>query len=380
MFPRLTNGRRRTLAAAAVAVAAVGSAAGCSGVATDGASEGEGETFTFTLSTGAQEGTPNAAVQDWYLDAVEEATDGRVSFERTTTESLCAAPEVVECVRDGRAQIGVTVPDYTPQYFPSTSMVSIPFLTTNSQASMETLYRLHLEEGPAKAVMDQNGLHHVGTWPVGRILIGTDEQISTPEDLDGLSMRASGPIVQQLLTDSGASIQAVTASESYEAVQRGVLEAVGGTIDFPVNYGLMELLPYWSDPGIGQYSTFGMWFSQDAYDSLPEDLRATVDEVTEELNTGAGIEAFNDQAADQCQQMLDAPTVEDLTMWDESVTEAWEQESLESSKEAWVELASSQGLDDAQAVLDEYVAGYTDLEDTAYDDAILACVDEFASQ
>jgi TRAP-type C4-dicarboxylate transport system substrate-binding protein len=383
MFPQHNaRSRRRSTIAATSLAAALFALTGCSGVVDEGSSsEGAtGETFEFTLSTAAQPGTPNAAVQDWYLDRIEQETDGRISFERTAPEALCKAAEVVECIRSGRAQIGVTVPDYTPQYFPSTSMVSIPFLSQNSAAITESLYDIHEDYQPAKEVMEQNGLHHVATWPVGRMLLGSPTPLTAKGDLAGLSMRASGPIVQKVLSGSGVNIQAITAPETYEAVQRGVINSIGGAIDFPVNYKIMELLPYWTDPGIGQYSTFGMWFSAEAYDSLPDDLKQTVDDVTEELNRGEGIEAFNTQAAEQCQQMLDAPTVKDFTAWEESATDEWSSEVEDSTQQQWVELAQQQGLDDAQGVLDEYLSGLDEYKDLEYTDATLDCEAQFAAR
>lgn len=377
-----SHSRRRSAIAATSLAAALFALTGCSGVVNEGSSGGgdTGETFEFTLSTAAQPGTPNAAVQDWYLDRIEKETAGRITFERTAPEALCKAAEVVECVRSGRAQIGVTVPDYTPQYFPSTSMVSIPFLSQNSAAITQSLYDIHQDYQPAKDVMEKNGLHHVATWPVGRLLLGSPTPLTNKGDLSGLSMRASGPIVQKVLSGTGVNIQAITAPETYEAVQRGVINSIGGAIDFPVNYKIMELLPYWTDPGIGQYSTFGMWFSAESYDSLPNDLKQTVDEVTEALNTGEGIDAFNTQAAEQCEQMLNAPTVKDFTAWEESATNEWASEVKDSTQQQWVELAKQQGLNDAQGVLDEYLSGLDKYKDLKYIDATLDCEAQFAAR
>ncbi|UOR00548.1 TRAP transporter substrate-binding protein DctP [Leucobacter allii] len=372
---------RRAVAATGLLAAAV-LLAGCSGLANSGSSGGAaaGDAVTFTLATGAQADTPNAAVQDWFMDRVEAVTDGRITFERTATEALCKAAEVADCVRDGRAQIGVTVPDYTPQYFPSTSMVSIPFLSQNAQAAMQSIYDLHTDYEPAQAIMERNGLHHVATWPVGRLLLGAHDPIENVGQFQGAQIRVSGPIIQQAIGEQGGNIVAITAPETYEAVERGVVSSVGGAIDFPVNYKLMELLPAWTDPGIGQYSTFGMWVNAEAYAALPDDLRAQFDEVTEELNSGAGIAAFNDVAAGQCQQMLDSSGVDSLSAWSEADTRAWKDALGEGGQEMWIELATEQGLDDASGVLDAYISGLERYADAEYDDATSACVTSFAGR
>ncbi|SJM71387.1 TRAP transporter substrate-binding protein [Gulosibacter sp. 10] len=369
----------RRLQKAALAIGAV-SALLLSGCAEGGGGGGNGSEFHFTLATSAAEGTPNAAVQDWYLDRIEEASEGRITFERTTNEALCVAEEIVECIRDGRADIGVTIPDYTPQYFPTVSVVGIPFLNQNSQAVTAALYDLHTTNEAALASLDSAGLHYVSAWPVGRFLIGTPDETTSVADLAGLQARASGPVIQEVLAAAGMNINAITASETYEAVERGVITTVGAPLDFPVNYGLMELIPHWADPGVGQYSTFGMWFSQSAYESLPDDLKQVVDDVTAEFNGGAAIDVFNETAVSQCDDMLGASTVESLTAWDESATEEWREQVGDSAEAEWQEIAESYGLEDAAGFLDAYKDAYAEHEGAEYSDTTSNCVEQFADR
>ncbi|WP_417218724.1 TRAP transporter substrate-binding protein DctP [Arthrobacter sp.] len=361
-----------TIAALTLALSA------CGGVVND-ASAG-GETTTLTVATAAAIGTPNAAVQDWYLDRVEEKSEGTIKFDRTAPESLCKAAEVVECVRDGRADLGVTVPDYTPQYFATLSVSGIPFVGQNSQAITQALYDIHTEYEPAVTALEGHGLHYVSAWPVGRFLFGSKQPIDNVEDIAGLQTRASGPVIQEMLTKAGANIAAITASETYEAAERGVVTTVGGAMDFAVNYKLMELLPYWSDPGIGQYSTFGMWFSKEAYDGLDDKAKAVVDEVTEELNAGAGVQAFNEVAAGQCEQLAAASTVKTVEQWDPKATQDWQERIGNDAEAAWLKVANGFNLENPEALLQEYKTGLENHADAQYEDATANCVANFTKK
>lgn len=378
-----TTSTPRPRFAAALAIGAVAALAltACSGGGAEAGGDGGGggESVTLTYLTAATDGSPSADVANWYLDRIEEASDGRITFDRTVTDSICKSQEIVDCLRDGRGDIGVTIPDYTPQYFPTLSVVGIPFMNQNAQAVTAALYDLHTSDEQALASLEDNGLHYVSNWPVGRFLLGTPDPITDVSGINGLQARASGPVIQQVLTDAGMSINAITAAETYEAVERGVIDAVGAGIDFPVNWGLMELIPHWSDPGIGQYSTFGMWFSADAFEGLPDDLKTIVDEVTAELNGGAAMEAFNATAQGQCQAMIDAPTVETYTMWEDSAIDEWKAKVGSSGEETWTEVASGYGLEDPASYLDAYKAAYAEHEDAEYHDATLDCPAEFAA-
>src|SRR5690625_3548998 len=83
------------------------------------------DNFYFTVANGALEGTQHAMIAEEYYDAVEEARDGRIEFERSSFEATCNMDEVADCVRDGRADIGITVTDYTPHLLPTLSVMSI---------------------------------------------------------------------------------------------------------------------------------------------------------------------------------------------------------------------------------------------------------------
>ena len=154
------------------------------------------DNFYFTVANGALDGTQHSLVAEEYYDAVEEATDGRIEFERTSFEAVCGMAEVADCVRNGRADIGLTITDYTPHLLPTMSVMSISFLNNDIQAAVEGLYDVHTNYEPARAQLEQSNLEYIGAWPVGVLLIGAKEPIDEYEDLRGLSARAAGPVTQ----------------------------------------------------------------------------------------------------------------------------------------------------------------------------------------
>lgn len=312
---------------------------------------------------------------------VEEASDGRIQFDRTDFETICPLNEVVECLRDGRADIGATVTDYTPQVLPTLTVVGIPFMNTDILATTAALYDTHMEYAPAVEALEQNNLQYVATWPVGSMFIGSNEPVESMDDLDGLSVRASGQATQMTIEAAGASITAVTAPETYEALQRGVINSVAAALDFTVNYGVAEQLAYWAEPGWGQYNSYGMWWSRSAYDSLPEDLQTVVDEVIEELNYGEATAAYNEQVQEVCKGMLESPDVEDFSGWSEEATEEWRDAVIDDAESLWLDLVDDYGLENGQEYLDEYRAAYDSHAsgDNPLDGAV-DCVDQWQEQ
>src|SRR5699024_7912749 len=175
------------------------------------------DNFYFTVANGALEGTQHAMIAEESHDAVEERSDERIALERSSFRASCNMDEVADCVRDGRADIGITVTDYTPHLLPTLSVMSISFLNNDIQASVEALYDLHTNYEPAMAQLEQNNLEYIGAWPVGALLIGADRPIDDYESLQGLKARAAGPVTQRTLEAAGVNVNAITAAETYES-------------------------------------------------------------------------------------------------------------------------------------------------------------------
>jgi len=369
---------RLTKVAAIAATGALGLTACGDGVVEGG---GADETFEFTLANGALEGTQHHVVAEEYMDAVEEASDGAITFERTSFEALCDMNEVADCVRDGRADLGITVTDYTPHLLPTLSVMSITFLNNDIQASVEALYDLHTNYEPAKEQLESANLEYISTWPVGALLIGSEEPVENIDDVAGLSARAAGPVTQRSLEAADVNVNAITAAETYESLQRGVIDSVAASLDFGVNYKVTEQLPYWVDPGLGQYTAYGMWWNKDSYDSLTPELQETVDEVTREFNEGRTIDIANGELENICQGMLDSPDVEDFSSWDEAETQEWIDLAGEDAESAWLEIMDDYNFDDAEAYLDEYKNTYESFaSDDNPVDAGIACASEWQEQ
>ena len=362
-------------------IAAIGAAAALTLTACEeGIVEGA-DNFYFTVANGALDGTQHAVVAEEYYDAVEEASDGRIEFERTSFEAVCGMAEVADCVRDGRAAIGLTVTDYTPHLLPTLSVMSISFLNNDIQASVEALYDLHINYEPARAQLEQSNLEYIGAWPVGVLLLGAKEPIDEYEDLRGLSARAAGPVTQRTLETAGVNVNAITAAESYESLQRGVIDSVAASLDFGVNYAVTEQLPYWADPGVGQYTAYGMWWNKDSYDSLTPELQEIVDDVTQEFNEGRIIEISNGELENICQGMLDSSDVENFESWPEEETQKWIDEAGEQAEEAWLQIMDDYNFNDADAYLEEYIAAYERHEsDDNPLDAGIACANQWQEQ
>lgn len=339
-----------------------------------------GESVTLDMVTMVQPNVPNAPVQNWFLDEIEARSDGRITVNRTEPDSLCKPAEIAECVRDGRADIGISISDYTPQLFPTMSIATIPFMAENSQAFMQAIHKANMENEDAQAAWDRSGVHLVAAWSPGGAIVGANEEIDSIKDLDGLRMRVTGAYLQQAVEMAGANVVALTASETYEGVERGLADAVSWTMDGPVDYKLMEQLKNWSVTGAGVYTTFAIWMNQDTFDKMPDDLKEVVQEVQEELiNGGEGMKAFNGATEAQCDALYEFEGMETFTAWDEAATTEWKELVQQDLIDKWLVQAETDGLENPEKFLEDYRSAYDEAADQPdiVDEPLVKCVERF---
>ncbi|MDI2099469.1 TRAP transporter substrate-binding protein [Ruicaihuangia caeni] len=378
----VTHFKRRAASAIAIASGAALALAACapSGDSGDAATD-ESKPVTLSVASFLIDGTPNADMVHWWMDYVEEESGGSITFDYFANESLCPGAEIVQCVSDGRADLGVTVPSYTPDKFPLQNLSALPFMTDDNAAMMRAFYTLGQESEPFADESARIGLKALGYWPAGASLFGSKTPLESIEDLEGIRIRAVGDGLLSAMEAVGASPVALTAGEMYEGVERGVIDAVANNIDAPISYKLTEVLDHWTDTGYGHYITIGLWISQSVYDSLSAEQQAVIDDAEEKLNTGTGIEAFAKTAATQCDYMIEQENVS-LVRWADADIAEFKKVTGTKAKDTWVKAAEAAGVAEAAEVLERYeelLAEYGSDEDSRV--APLAdCAERFANE
>ncbi|QPE05593.1 TRAP transporter substrate-binding protein DctP [Microbacterium schleiferi] len=355
---------------------------GCaSGPGSDASGDSSEPDVTLTVASFLLDGTPNADMVHWFLDTVEEESDGSITFDYFAAESLCPSSEIVQCVVDGRADMGVVPAAYTPDKFPLQNLSALPFMTDDNAAMTRAFYELNKGNEEFNAESSRLGLTNLAYWPAGASLFGTKVPLESTEDFEGMRVRAVGDGLLAAMEAVGASPIALTAGEMYEGVERGVIDGLANNMDAPIAYKLTEVLDYWTDTGYGHYITIGMWISQAAYDRMSPAQQEIFDSAVERLNTGEGIAAFAATAATQCDYMLDQPNVE-LTRWSDEEIDSFKAMTGDTAEQMWIETAKSAGIEDPEAVLEEY-RGYLDefgADDTTRVAPLADCAERFANR
>jgi len=292
-------------------------------------------------------------VQGW-AEALEQASDGRLTIVSYPGQTLLAAPEIYDGVVTGIADIGLSVFAYTRGRFPLLEVFELPGVTYKnstvaSQVAWETIKALKPEE-----VQDTELLMVLATGP-GDLF--TKEPVRTLEDVQGMEIRATG-LSAKTLAALGAIPVAMPQSEAYEALSRGLVKG---------NLSPLEVLQGWRHAEVTDYLTmtpflyntlFFVTMNKQAWEALPADLQTIMRDVSERffVDVARGLWDVQNKAA--LEYAVDETGQEVITLSDEEVTR-WKQLVLPIQEDFVTEvtakgLPGQQALDMVNALSEEY--------------------------
>jgi len=224
----------------------------------------------------AQANVPRLVLDVW-ADKVEADSAGRIKIDRFPSMQLGGVPpELMDQAVDGVADIIWTVVGYTPGRFPRTEVFELPFMVEDARAASYAYWKMfeeHMQD-------DFKGVHILGTWVHGPGLFHTADPVEVPGDLAGMKIRGGSRLVNQLLELSGATPVGMPVPAVSEGLSKGVID--GTTIPWEVTTALRvpELVENHTEfEGPALYNlTFVLAMNGGAYDALPDDLKAVIDQ------------------------------------------------------------------------------------------------------
>jgi TRAP-type C4-dicarboxylate transport system substrate-binding protein len=320
----------------------LGAAALALGVTTGGATAQE-VTLRLHQFLPAQANVP-VHVLDVWADGIEEASGGRIEIQRFPAMQLGGAPpQLIDQAIDGTVDIIWTVAGYTPGRFPRAEVFELPFMMAESNAEAASRAYWQLAE---ETMMDTDfaDFHVLGLWVHGPGVIHSSEPIESVSDLNGVKLRAPTRTTNMMFSALGATPIGMPVPAIPEALSQGVIDAT--VIPWEVTGAIRssELVENHTEFGDESLYTTSFIFAmnQAAYDGMPADLQAIIDEAS-----GLEFSAF----AGRTMQEYDAPSrelAEDrgnniITLSPEQVDE-W-RAAAEPTIDTWIAEMDEAGMD-----------------------------------
>lgn len=320
---------------------------------------------TYSSPTSDQSRT----AQRW-AEEVQELTDGGVRVQFHYSESLIGADESVQGTLDGRADLAQVGSIYAASDLSMFTVIELPFETGNPEVQMKAIERLYAENETYRDDFDRQGVRLLFPLPLGINLIGLKQPAARPADLAGRSIR-SGGLTSQALLAVDANPVAMTATDIYESMERGVISGYTALAlaNLPT-FGLSTTTPYLVDPGIGTYSSSIVVINSELFESMPAEYQEAISAASRN-GIANGLQEMDALGNDACADLRSSGAR--LSSLPPAEVQAWKERA--GIAERWVQRYTERGYD-AAAVLSEYrriIAEETTR--STYADPFIACLE-----
>ena len=220
------------------------------------------------------------ALADWCAEA-GKATEGRIKC-NLLPKSVAPAPATFDAVRDGLADLSLTVHGYTPGRFTMSKLAEMPFLGDSAIATSVAYQRIY-EKHLAK-FDEHKGVKVITVFTHGPgIIYNTKKPVTTLADLQGLKFRVGGGVVNDIGKALGVNMTLKPAPESYELLSSGVVDGTWFPDESIVSFRLDKVIKYRTAVPGGLYNTsFVMMMNEATWNKLSKADQEAVNKLSGE--------------------------------------------------------------------------------------------------
>ena len=291
---------------------------------------------------------PKYALKPWG-EELEKASDGRIKIQHFDAMALGGRPpELMQQAQDGAVDIIMTVVGYTPGRFPRTEVFELPFIMTDPVATSLAFQQMVEEDFQQNEYSD---LKVLGAWVHGPGVIHTESGVYKLEDMAGQKVRGPSRVINNLLTELGATPVGMPLPSIPEGLSKGVINGTVIPWEVTPSIKLTELVQkhteFAGDEAL-YTQTIVMVMNKAKYESLPDDLRAILD-----AESGAKLSEFASQIMfdyDKPGRDIAVANGNEITVLDEAEVARWK-EAAAPVIEQWVEEMDAKGID-GQGLID----------------------------
>lgn len=297
--------------------------AACGGGKTDKNESGSGDAYNFDFSHFFP---PTHFMEDEIQElsaGLEKATDGRIKITSYPGASLAAPDGHFDAAATGAVDLALSVHGYTPNQFPLTSVMELPFMATTAVEGSKNLWKIYNE-------FDEFGDEYAGTEPLW--LYTTDpgqlytvgKQVKSVEDLKGMRIRSPSPETSEWLAALGATPVSMPMNENFEALERGVVDGTIAPWEAVKTWGLEEVIDY-ATVGNFYSTTMFVVMNETIWNELSEEDQAAIKDATGEkmaIKTGEAFDAFGQMAIEDAKEKgveIYELTEQELAEWSEYI-------------------------------------------------------------
>jgi len=213
-----------------------------------------------------------------FAKEIEKRTNGKVQITVFPGGTLTKAPMVYDGVVKGISDLGNSCFAYTRGRFPVMEVVDLPMGYASGKVATRVANDFAASVNP-KELQDVKVLYIHAHGPG---LLHTKKPVRTLEDLKGMKIRATGLSAKVVEALGGVPV-AMPQGDTYESLQKGVVEGTFGPIEVLKGWKQGEVIKYTTDcSGVGYTTAMFVVMNLNKWNALPDDVKKIIEETAGE--------------------------------------------------------------------------------------------------
>jgi TRAP-type C4-dicarboxylate transport system substrate-binding protein len=211
-----------------------------------------------------------------WSEELQAKSNGRLVIKVFPSGQMGPTPRQFDLVRTGVADIGVGLTGATPGRFPMTEVSNLPFVVTDSATASKRM----TEFAPKYLGKEFEGvklLQITITPPLKFHMAKT--RLNALADFKGQRIRYAGELFAESVKAFGGAPVAVAPGETVDAMSKGTVDGCLFPFEGAQSFQIATVAKYSFEPGVNAASFFWV-MNPAAYDKLPADLKALIDQTT----------------------------------------------------------------------------------------------------
>jgi TRAP-type C4-dicarboxylate transport system substrate-binding protein len=236
---------------------------------------------------------------------IEEESNGELTA-RVFPQVLLKHKEIPPGIRDGVADMGLIVHPYFPAEFSEAAFIAdfSLFATNNfAAAGAATEYMMNCED----CMVEMGDFGHIYLGNIANApysLLAKDEIVSMA-DIKGKKIRSGGAAWGRWIEAMGGVKVSIPASEAYQALSQGMLDAHTHSIGSLIDQGLADVVNYVIDIPLGVYFGASINFSAKSWKELSAGQQKVIFELAPYMLARyvAGLRASTDKVRNELDKL-----------------------------------------------------------------------------
>ena len=260
------------------AIAGAGLVAGCGKkeASADGAAAAKTYKLTYSIFFPPMHVQAKTGME-WAAE-VERRSGGRLQIAVHPGGTLTKADQCWQGVLGGISDLGMSCFAYTPGRFPLLEALDLPLGWPDGLTATRTATALAAKYNPAEI----QGAKILYIHAHGPGILATKKPVRALEDLKNMKIRGTG-LSAGIATALGATAVGMPQPETYDALQKGVVEGTFCPIETLKGWKQGEVIEFVTDTkAIGYTTSMFVAMNLKSWEALPADLQQIVSEVSAE--------------------------------------------------------------------------------------------------